>query len=152
MSLSPVKSTVNVSAPASTTVPSCASINPLFTTRAPASTAAPPGEIEIVPLLTTAADGSPVGVPNVTEPPPFKKFWSPPAISEVVAMRPATLTEAPWPNRMPAGSMIQTWPFDRIVPLTNATPLVTRFSAIDELLGSLNSRIPPAGRLKVGQV
>ena len=63
-SLSPWKSTAKVLAPASTTEPSCASISPWLSTRAPASTTEPPEAVRIVPWLTMLAFGLEEPMPN----------------------------------------------------------------------------------------
>ncbi len=64
-SLSPWKSTVKALPPPSATVPSRASITPLFATRGPANTTSPPSAAVMAPALTIAALGLVEARPNV---------------------------------------------------------------------------------------
>src|SRR5471030_101982 len=74
-------------------------------------------------------------------------------ISRVEATRPAVLTEAPWPNRMPFGLMINTLPLaDRLPRMLVPSLPSTRFKATALLLGCLNCTDSPWPILKLAQL
>src|SRR5262245_53334966 len=74
-------------------------------------------------------------------------------MSEVVAIRPPTLTCAPWPNSTPLPLMIQTLPLAVRLPLmADGVVPCTRFKVIAALLGCWKLTLLPAPTPKLCQL
>jgi len=86
------------------------------------------------------------------------KVWRPAAKSASVMLRvdatkPPTLTDAPWPNKMPFGFTRNTWPLAvRLPRMRDGSAPTTRFSATDWLLGCTKRTASPAAMLKLCQL
>ena len=78
---------------------------------------------------------------------------SPSVMFRVEATSPPTLTDAPWPNRMPFGLTRNTLPLaDRLPRMLEGSEPSTRLSATELLLGCTNWTASPAAMLKLCQL
>lgn len=148
-SLLPSKFSVRSLPAPSPTPPICARTVPRLSTCAPSRAMLPPSAAVMAPpwLRTPLVEGP---VKRYLEELPLN---SASVMSSVEATRPPTLTWAPRPKSTPLGLTRKTWPLASIRPwISLALVPITRFRAIELLLGWLKITRSPAATLKESQL
>ena len=131
---------VSASPEAITTLPSCATMLPWFSTPGATRKQKPLSRTTISPRFTTNDGSIPCCCVNAL--PPCMKLSA--SMESVVASRPATSTFAPWPNTTPFGFEMNTLPLAVSCPrMVVASPPLMRFNATEDAPGWMNCTSSP---------